>query len=67
MFKCCFNFRYLKNHKIPLNTLPKKKNPEQTVCMCDIMKKFTFSEKILRLKGTETGLGYHLSYVGSYS
>ena len=66
MFTCCYNFRYLMNHKMPLIILSKKNNPKQTACMCDIMKKFTFSGKILRLKGTENGLCYHLLYVVSY-
>ena len=54
------------NHKMPLIILSKKNTPKQTACMCDIMKKFTFSGKILRLKGTENGLCYHLLYVVSY-
>lgn len=31
--------------------------------MCDVMKKFTFSGKILRLKGTKDGLCYIILYM----
>lgn len=35
--------------------------------MCDIMKKFTFSGKILRLKGTKNGLCYIFYMLGVIS
>lgn len=53
---------------MPLNILPKVKNTEQTICICEVMKMLTFSEKkMLRLKGTEIEIGYHLLYVRNCS
>lgn len=48
LFKCCFNCRYLKNHKMPSGIFPKMKNPEQTICICEIKKMLAFSEKNIK-------------------